>query len=29
VPANVILLRRKDIRSCKQVHSARRPFAGS
>jgi hypothetical protein len=29
VPANVILLRRKDIRSCKQIHSARRPFAGS
>jgi len=29
VPANVILPRRKDIRSCKQIHSARRPFAGS
>jgi hypothetical protein len=29
VPANVILLRRKDMRSCKQIHSARRTFAGS
>jgi hypothetical protein len=29
VPANVILLRRKDIRSCKQIHTARRRFAGS